>query len=179
MTIFISYAHHDGTTTAQQLRQDLITNGHPVWQDVHNMRGGQAWQSQLGGALIGASAVVVVLTPDAVQSEYVKWEWSVAIHVLKKPVFPVLILPCSIPAELSRLHYHDLSDPTKYQAGLPKLLRDLDAVKSPAPPVDTASLLAEIARFIQSLPSVQVNGDVSGKNVVLGTQTISGDLTIN
>jgi hypothetical protein len=54
----------------------------------------------------------------------VEWEWENAL-TLGKRVIGLLITPCDAPAELKRLHYHDLSDPATYTLGLAKLARDL------------------------------------------------------
>jgi len=123
-TVFISYARADGLDAAAALRSQLTDAGLTVWRDLEEMRGGRAWKEQLRAALRRVDAVVVLLTPGAVASPTVEWEWENAL-TLQKPLLPLLIQPCAVPAELQRLHYHDLSTPERHTANFPKLLRDL------------------------------------------------------
>lgn len=124
MPIFLSYARADGLDAATRLRNELIAMGFTVWRDLEEMRGGQAWKEQLRAALRAVDAVVVLLTPAAVTSKTVEWEWQNAL-TLDKRVLPVLIQPCDVPAELARLHYHHLNTPDVYTLGLARLARDL------------------------------------------------------
>jgi len=124
LKIFLSYARKDGAAAAARLRTELERAGFTVWRDIEEMRGGQAWKEQLRAALRAVEAVLVLLTPGAVESQYVTWEWENAL-TLQKKVIPLLILPCAPPEELDRLHYHDLSQPDTYTIGFAALLRDL------------------------------------------------------
>jgi hypothetical protein len=124
LKIFLSYARKDGAAAAARLRAELERAGFTVWRDIEEMRGGQAWKEQLRAALREVEAVLVLLTPGAVESQYVTWEWENALTLPKK-VVPLLILPCDPPEELGRLHYHDLSHPDNYSLGFAALLRDL------------------------------------------------------
>jgi hypothetical protein len=62
-----------------------------------------------------------LLTPEAVKSSYVTWEWENAL-TLQKRVIPLLVLPCNSPADLARLHYHDLSQSDTYALELMALV---------------------------------------------------------
>lgn len=123
-TVFISYARADGLHAATRLREQLSNAGLTVWRDMEEMAGGQAWKEQLRAALRQVDALVVLLTPGAVASTTVGWEWENAL-TLQKRVLPLLIAACEVPAELKRLHYHDLTTPARHAANFPKLLRDL------------------------------------------------------
>ncbi len=140
--VFISYARADGATAAARLRDELTAMGVTVWRDIEEMRGGQAWKEQLRTALRQVDAVVVVLTPGAVGSKMVEWEWENAI-TLEKRVIPVLAQACQVPDELERLHYHDLSNPTSasYTRSFAKLARDINQLPTgnPSPPPETAA----------------------------------------
>jgi hypothetical protein len=126
-TIFISYARADGQSAADRLRGELEQAGFQIWRDIERMQGGLGLKDQLRQALKTVDVVVVLLTPDAITSKYVEWEWETAI-TLGKRVIPLLILPCSIPDELQRLHYHNLSTDKEYFAGLLALVRDINSV---------------------------------------------------
>ncbi|MGD1906292.1 MAG: toll/interleukin-1 receptor domain-containing protein [Leptolyngbyaceae cyanobacterium] len=128
-TIFLSYARADGKAAATRLRAELQKARFQVWQDIEDMQGGQAWKEQLRAALRMVDGVAVLLTPAAVASKNVEWEWENAL-TLEKPVFPLLMMPCSVPEELQRLHYHNLSTEQDYVMGLLSLLRDLDPISA-------------------------------------------------
>ncbi len=125
--LFISYARADGIQAAVRLRGELESTGVTVWRDNEDMRGGKAWKEQLRAVLRQVDVVVVLLTPGAVTSKMVEWEWENAL-TLEKRVIAVLIYPCQVPEELGRLHYHDLSDSATYTLSLMKLVRDINEV---------------------------------------------------
>lgn len=137
LNIFLSYAHADGATAGESLRQELTQMGFTVWQDAGQMRGGQAWRQQLYTALQGVDALLALLTPGYVTSTMCTWEWQTA-ALLGKRVIPLLIAPCDIPDELARLHYHNLSEPERYPLGLATLARDLIELLPVAPPQPAA-----------------------------------------
>ena len=127
--IFLSYARADGKTAATRLRSELERAGFEVWRDIEDMQGGQAWKDQLRKSLRQVDRVIVLLTPTAVSSKYVEWEWENAL-TLEKQVIPLLILPCDVPDELKRLHYHNLSIEQDYILGFAALMRDLYSIPS-------------------------------------------------
>lgn len=122
--IFLSYARKDGQPAAIRLRSELERAGLEVWRDIEDMQGGQSWKDQLRKALRTVDTVVVLLTPASVTSKYVEWEWENAL-TLEKQVIPLLLLPCEVPAELKRRHYHNLSNEQDYVIGFAALMRDL------------------------------------------------------
>lgn len=122
--VFLSYARRDGLEAATKLRGELTAMGFPVWRDIEEMAGGLAWKEQLRAALRQVDVVLVLLTPGSVASTTVEWEWENAL-TLGKRVIGLLIAPCDVPAELKRLHYHDLSQAETYTLGLARLTRDL------------------------------------------------------
>jgi hypothetical protein len=122
--VFLSYSRTDGLDAADRLRDELTAMGFGAWRDVEEMQGGLNWKRQLHQALVAVDAVLVLLTPGAVASPTVTWEWETAL-IADKRVIPILLSPCAVPVELNRLHYHRLDDPTTYTLGLAKLTRDL------------------------------------------------------
>lgn len=127
LNIFLSYARADGGDAVARLRAELIQAGFNVWRDVEEMHGGERWKDQLRAALRKIDIVLVLITPKAVESQMVAWEWENALTLGKK-VLPLLAISSKIPLELSQFHYHDLSEPEKYSTSLMALMRDLTAV---------------------------------------------------
>ena len=125
--VFLSYARGDGLDAAAKLRAELTGMGFQVWRDLEEMQGGLTWKKQLYQALGQVDAVLILLTPAAAASQPVTWEWETAL-TMEKRVIPLLVATCDVPAELRRLHYHDLSAETGYTLGLAHLARDLIAL---------------------------------------------------
>jgi hypothetical protein len=99
--VFISYAREDGVPFAEQLSEDLAKAGHHPWRDTEQLgtRGGQAWETELTEQLLSAELVVVVLTPGAYASPYVRGEISKALDS-KLTVVPAVFLDCDVPLAL-------------------------------------------------------------------------------
>ncbi|MBI4910160.1 MAG: TIR domain-containing protein [Acidobacteria bacterium] len=74
--VFISYAVRDGADFARQFRHRLHTADPmlPVWQDIVALRGGDTWRNAIFRALDQVDCVALILTPLALQSEWVKKE---------------------------------------------------------------------------------------------------------
>ncbi|MBN1966373.1 MAG: toll/interleukin-1 receptor domain-containing protein [Anaerolineae bacterium] len=125
--IFLSYAHSDGGTAAERLREELEYAEYEVWRDVENMRGGVDWQEQVTDVLHEVDTILLLLTPDAVQSESVTWEWTGALF-LKKPLIPLLIERCDVPQRLTNVHYHNMTSPERYSLAYSALIRDLNRI---------------------------------------------------
>lgn len=170
--IFLSYARADGKDPAAKLRRELEQSGFKIWQDTTDMRGGQAWKDQLRQAIKAVDTVLVLLTPGAVASKYVNWEWETAITVEKK-VIPLLILPCEVPKELNDLHYHNLSTDQNYTLGFASLIRDLNQAeisKSVEKPNDLPAKTSD-----SSSRNISIGGSVTGANIVTGDSNVVGN----
>lgn len=123
--LFLSYSHDDAAEEADRLRDLLNQSGHNAWRDREEMRGGKDWKQQIRDALKSVDCVVVLLTPQSVQSEYVEFEWREAVR-LEKRVIGVQIKPCDVPAELRDIHYHNHPDEMERFARLSRDLNELD-----------------------------------------------------
>ncbi|MBZ0284988.1 MAG: SUMF1/EgtB/PvdO family nonheme iron enzyme [Anaerolineae bacterium] len=86
--IFISYGRKD-QPHARKLADHLRTNGFDVWMDDH-IDMGDDWWAAIVRAIRGCSAFLVVMSPDAGSSRWVKREVMLA-EDLAKPMFPVLL----------------------------------------------------------------------------------------
>lgn len=135
--VFLSYSTKDGSAVASRLRTELEQAGVSVWRDVEEMRGGAEWKAQIRAQLREADAVLVLLTPGAVESKVVTWEWETAL-TLEKMVIPLLLQPCDVPTQLSQLHYHRLHMPEQYVTGLMALIRDLNELSRQPPSTEPA-----------------------------------------
>ncbi len=144
--VFVSYGRSDASGLADQLAKDLATHAldplahYEPWKDRAEIRTGRAWAEQLARALNETDAVLAILTPSSVRTrgdgtsttdsvclDEISW----ARFQARKPILPVMAIPCTPPFEIFRLDYVDLTkwkDPTAYAAGLKRILEGLDAV---------------------------------------------------
>lgn len=104
--IFISYSRRDGDY-AHRLRTFFIDNDLPVWIDDEIEHGDQ-WFHQINEAIESCVAFVVIMSPDAEQSEWVHKEILLAKRY-KKPIFPVLLSGDEFPI-LIDLQFADVRD---------------------------------------------------------------------
>jgi hypothetical protein len=77
MKIFISHVHSDRRFAAG-LAKTLEAAGHEVWTD-REILPGDNWAAAMGAALEQADALVALISPQALQSEFVKHEWEYAL----------------------------------------------------------------------------------------------------
>lgn len=123
---FISYSRTD-TTQKQNIVKQLRARGINLWVDIENLvPGTPAWEREIERAIRSAAGIIVLLSPESNNSEWVRREISFA-EQHEKQVFPVLIHgdeDDSIPLRLSNHQRVDLR--RNYNNGLDELA---DALK--------------------------------------------------
>jgi formylglycine-generating enzyme required for sulfatase activity len=87
--LFLSYSRKD-TAIMRRLHADLLAAGLTVWTDEGLEPGTPQWQDAIEAAIDNTRGMVVVLSPHAKSSEWVKIEVSFA-QELGRRVFPVLV----------------------------------------------------------------------------------------
>lgn len=105
IALFISYSHLD-SEFAFRLAGDLRALNYQVWIDFGAVNGGQIWADEIEGALRQCHAVIVVVSPEAMQSTWVRKEVTMAVH-LEKNVVPVLLHEAEFPLSLVDIQYVD------------------------------------------------------------------------
>ena len=87
---FISYSRTD-TTQKQNIIKQLRARGINLWVDIENLvPGSPAWEREIERAIRNAAGIIVLLSPDSNNSEWVRREISFA-QQNDKQIFPVLI----------------------------------------------------------------------------------------
>ena len=76
--VFLSHASQDHEQ-AQWLRKILVAHGVPVWFSPHHIQGAHQWQDEIGAALQRCGWFMILLTPHAVKSMWVKRELHYAL----------------------------------------------------------------------------------------------------
>ena len=129
--IFISYSSKD-RGFVDSLAQDLRNEGHIVWVDFEDIHGGELWQQSIADAIHASQVMLVALTPDSIQSEWVEAEITRA-REEKKIIIPLRVrefnkkeIPkkfASISFVCSLIHWRDFTG--GYGDQYAKLLTDL------------------------------------------------------
>jgi formylglycine-generating enzyme required for sulfatase activity len=133
--VFISYATED-EQFAHRLADDLQRLGVRVWIAPESIRPGESWVSAIERGLRESSHVVVLLTPAALESKWVKKETDVAIAQERKgriQVIPLDLKRCKVPLLLSS--YQMVSFRRGYDAGFKQLADILGVAITPPEPV--------------------------------------------
>ena len=106
--VFLSY-DHDNHHFADQVTDKLEGKNIKIWQDIHDLRGGDRWADEIDRAISDASAIIVILTPESEVSSFVTYEWSFAMGK-SKLVIPLLFQKCeTIHPKLEQFQYLDFS----------------------------------------------------------------------
>ncbi len=132
LRVFISYARADSIAFVDRLESDLKGQQFHPWVDRHGLEGGQEWMEIIQEAIDDCLALVVVVTPAAVQSQYVRMEYRYAARH-GKLVIPALHLPTPrTPMDLDILQWVDFQ--AGYEEGLRRLVQALGRLKPPVVP---------------------------------------------
>jgi TIR domain len=128
--IFISYTHGD-MPQVKELRELLENSAHSLWVDSEELRGGVDWRLKAREAIVEADAVMLLLSPQALQSEAVAFERGEA-ERLRKRVFPVIVKPVAlpIPGFDPDLVYRDLTNETTYRKVFSQIVGDVQELWS-------------------------------------------------
>ena len=93
--IFLSHSDHD-RQFVQELVAVLRRHGLPVWYSRTNIRGAQQWHDEIGAALRRCDWFVLVLSPSAVESIWVKREllFSLQENRFDNKIVPLVYQDC-------------------------------------------------------------------------------------
>lgn len=125
MKVFISHAHKDAPL-ARTVATILRESGLDVWDEEYEIMPGENWAEKISEALRESEAMVVLLTPEALESSNVLWEIGYALgkESYEKRLIPVIVgNPDRLPQEK-----------------LPWILRHLRMVNLPEHGKDEASI---------------------------------------
>jgi len=105
MKVFLSYAQSD-REVAKELVSHLEKAGHNVWFADDALFPGENWALEVGKALDESEAMVVLLSPQAMKSDWVRKEIEFALGArqYRGRLIPVMVKPTAdIPWILKRL----------------------------------------------------------------------------
>ena len=123
--IFLSYSRRD-SQFVDALRSRLESNGIQVWVDRTDIQGGSQWRSEIVKAIEGADSIIVILSPNSIQSDNVRKELDIA-ESHKSKIIPVEIGRVTIPPDfeyqLAGLQRIEMGN--NFDAGFSQLLNAL------------------------------------------------------
>ncbi len=124
---FMSYSRED-TVKQRRIIRELRERGVEIWVDVENLTPGTpTWEREIERAIREAMGIIVLLSPESNNSEWVRREISFG-EQHRKRIFPVLIEGDDNTSTPLRLASHQRVDlRMKFEAGLDELA---DALKN-------------------------------------------------
>lgn len=125
-TLFISYKR--GDSSIEPIIEKLRAAKYRIWFDKDSVVTGERWQESIDIGIEQSSAVVVMLNPEACDSQYIKVEIDTA-RARNRPIFPVVTRQVSA-ADLKKLgleslQYIDFTRVGAWNASIERLLLDL------------------------------------------------------
>lgn len=166
--IFISHATKDDDFV-NKLRDSLRRLSYTTFIDHFDIHAGSHWDEIVEQRLETSKAMIVVLSPDAIDSRNVKAEWRI-FHESNKPIIPVIVSKCRIPLLLRVLNHVDFTNGTDYETCIQRIVASL-----PHQP-DLSVLTAEFANLPHTSmlkeAMYQKEREHVGQNVPLGKNQI-------
>jgi len=123
--IFLSHSDFDHDF-ATQVAEMLRNHGIPVWFSANCIKGAQQWHDEIGSALNRCDWFVIILSPHAVDSMWVKRELLYALQQrrLVDKIIPLLFKPCNYKEFSWTLSQFQMIDFTRsFEDGCRELLR--------------------------------------------------------
>ena len=126
--IFLSYASRD-REQATIFVEALEKEGWTIWWD-QTLLAGQDYESKITEELKESKGVIVLLSNNSVNSEWVSAECSYAMDRFKKPLLPVLLETVELPLRLFKLNAINLTnwDGSTENLEFKRLLKSLPAL---------------------------------------------------
>ncbi|MBV9712269.1 MAG: TIR domain-containing protein [Ktedonobacteraceae bacterium] len=131
--IFISHSHKNndfGLALVQDLRQAL-GDDNAVWYDAKGgLHGGDNWWTRIKEEIKARSVFIVILSPDALDSPWVRDEIDLAWYLKNntpegKQIIPLLYRQCVVPDDLALRHVVSFLPPLEYEEAFNELLTAL------------------------------------------------------
>ncbi|MDM8559459.1 SUMF1/EgtB/PvdO family nonheme iron enzyme [Candidatus Parabeggiatoa sp. HSG14] len=124
--VFISYSRKDGDI-ARQLNTALQQAGKTTWFDQESISTGVDFEKEIFKGIDGSDNFLIVLSPDAVESEYCESEVNYA-NEQNKRVITVLyrkVDPAKMPKSLRVINWIDFKD-TPFDKSFPELIQAIE-----------------------------------------------------
>jgi hypothetical protein len=104
--VFISYRRED-KARAEAMAKALTEEGLEVWWDATGLQAGETFDEKIQSLLKSAKAVLVLWSPAAVESEWVRGEGTIGRE--RGVLVPVMVRSCAIPVPFNLIQTPDLT----------------------------------------------------------------------
>ena len=144
--IFISYSRKD-MSFVRKLAGDLEKAGYDVWWDLTDLRGGDDWVRVIPAAIESSQHFIIVLSPNSIESEWVRKEYTQALS-LRRKIIPIMLEATGVPFALNTINYINFAT-GEYVDNFNSLLTALGYTGKPpvvTPPADPFSFLPPALR---------------------------------
>lgn len=174
--IFISYSRTD-IDFVRRLAGDLEKAGYRTWWD-RSILPGALWHREIEAAIEGSQICLVVLSPDAVESEWVENEYLFALDQ-RLTVIPLYYRDCRIPLRLhsrQRCDFRGEESERKYKDAFRELINVLPSPpqlqsEQPGTPESLSPSPPEASRDKTNIPSWLIIAGIFVLVVILGWVT--------
>jgi predicted regulator of Ras-like GTPase activity (Roadblock/LC7/MglB family) len=160
--IFISYSRKD-VDMMRQVDKALRMKGIKTWTDEQLVPGTSQWKAAIERGLEEASAVVVLMSPDAKSSEWIDRELEYA-RMRQMAIIPLLVRGdpvSSVPFELVSSQWISLLTEDQYAKGIEQLAKTLFDKLGLKAKTKYQLLHDELAEFAAKLPVLSWVGVIS------------------
>jgi hypothetical protein len=104
--IFVSYSRLDAAA-AKELAAHVTARGDSVFIDYQDIKGGAEFMDVIGKKIARSEVVLLLLSPRATNSKWVRWEIGWALQ-LEKRIIPLVLEPVSLKAVFPLVNMHML-----------------------------------------------------------------------
>lgn len=122
--IFLSYKSEE-IEWVKQLKEDLRRRGVKVWLDQDEIRWGDHFAEALEKALELSKTMGLVVTPESINSNWVKEEYYRALSLVNEDqlrLIPILLRTAVIPGFLKGRQYADFTNKDQYERNVDRLV---------------------------------------------------------
>lgn len=116
MKVFISHSSDD-KRFVRTLKTDLNENGVNTWFDEDELNFGDSLLEKLELSIIDTSHFIIILSESSINSIWVQQELKQVIKSVEKRIIPIKYKECTVPDELSKLLFGDVSQITRIVEG--------------------------------------------------------------
>src|SRR5437588_6462106 len=132
MFVFLSYSRADSDLVTR-LKNDLLGHGIQAWIDREGLQPGTLdWEEALRTAIRAAQAVLLIASPNARSSRYVRDELRIA-EMYQRAVYPLWIAGTqwmdAVPLGWGGVQYLDFRE-SRYETAMPELVGLLNMASS-------------------------------------------------
>ena len=187
-TVFLSYARTD-VQVAREVAKRLRQQGIAVWLDVESiksLKAGQNWEQTIRQALLSADVVVVLVTPNSLESSWVAHEWTAAFRQ-SRLVIPVVaggLTFADLPSSLARVQgaVFDPDDPRTLKDVVQRVqgARKAPTPQRPADAINVDEIVAmvtdQVLNQLQGKVMAEAGSDQSDDSVIFAMMSFTPDM---